>query len=191
MGEGLLPLPFSLSWNKSRLSRAMTVARTLKRTLWRTTRVFFSRSAIMAVRVATARCLQRKMVCWLGAMPRPRRLLPPLEGGGGQPCTGLLVVLPPVRKSPVRRACCACCRGAQMCRKDSGHGGGAGRAQMHGADAPAHGAGVCHVRDRPTERRARCLCAPASLLCVGCRCDVQCGAVRVDALGAVLPVQVQ
>ena len=46
---------------------------------------------------------QRKMVCWVEAMPRPRPLLPPLEGGGRQPCTGLLDVLPPVRKSPVSR----------------------------------------------------------------------------------------
>ena len=58
---------------------------------------------------------------------------------------------------------------------------------MHGADAPAYAADVRRVRDRPTERRARCLRAPASLLCVGCRCDVQCGAMRVDALGAVPP----
>ena len=78
-----------------------------------------------------------------------------------------------------------------MCRKDSGHGGGAGRAPMHVADAPAHGAGVFHVRARLSDYRARCQRAPASLLCVGCRCDVQCGAMRVDALGAVLPVQVQ
>ena len=118
------------------------------------------------------------MVCWLGAMPRPRRLLPPLEGGGGQPCNGLLVVLPPVRKSPVSRACGACCRARTHAGRIARHGGGAGRAQMHGADAPAHCADVCHVRDRPTERRARCLCAPASLLCVGCCCDV---AVRCDA----------
>ena len=134
---------------------------------------------------------KRKMMCWGRARPRPGPRLPPLEGGGRQPCTGLLVVLPPVRKSPVRRACCACCRGAHMCRKDSGHGGGAGRAPMHVADAPAHGADVCHVRARLSDCRARCQRAPASLLCVGCRCDVQCGAMRVDALGAVLPVQVQ
>ena len=132
---------------------------------------------------------KRKMVCWVEAMPRPRPLLPPLEGGGRQPCTGLRVVLPPVRKSPVNRTICTCCRGAHMCRKDCGHGGGAGRAQMHGADAPACAADVRRVRDRPTERRARCLRAPASLLCVGFRCDVQCGAMRVDALGAVPPVQ--
>ena len=131
----------------------------------------------------------RKMVCWGGVRPRPGPLLPPLEGGGRQPCTGLLVVLPPVRKSPVRRACCACCRGAHMCRKDSGHGGGAGRAPMHVADAPAHGADVCHVRARLSDCRARCQRAPASLLCVGCRCDVQCGAMRVDALADVPPVQ--
>ena len=106
------------------------------------------------------------MVCWGGVRPRPGPRLPPLEGGGRQPCTGLLVVLPPVRKSPVRRACCACCRGAHTCRKDSGHGGGAGRAQMHVADAPAHGADVFHVRARLSDCRARCQRAPASLLCV-------------------------
>ena len=27
------------------------------------------------------------------------------------------------------------------------------------------------------------------IVCVGCRCDVQCGAMRVDALGSVPPVQ--
>ena len=47
---------------------------------------------------------QRKMVCWGGVRPRPGPRLPPLEGGGRQPCNGLLVVLPPVRKSPVRRS---------------------------------------------------------------------------------------
>ena len=74
-------------------------------------------------------------------------------------------------------------------RKGGGHGSGAGRARMDGADAPACSADLRRVRDRPTERRSRCLRAPASLLCVGCRCDVQCGAMRVDALGAVPPVQ--
>ena len=97
---------------------------------------------------------QRKMVCWGGVRPRPGPRLPPLEGGGRQPCTGLLVVLPPVRKSPVSRSCCACCRRALACRKGCGRGGVAGRAQMHGADAPTHGADVCRVRDRPSERRA-------------------------------------
>ena len=48
--------------------------------------------------------MRRKMVCWGGVRPRPGPRLPPLEGGGRQPCTGLLVVLPPVRKSPVSRA---------------------------------------------------------------------------------------
>ena len=62
---------------------------------------------------------------------------------------------------------------------------------MDGADAPAHAASVRCVRDRLSDRRACCLRAAASSLCVGCRCDVQCGAMRVDALGAVLPVQVQ
>ena len=133
--------------------------------------------------------MRRKMVCWGGVRPRPGPRLPPLEGGGRQPCTGLLVVLPPVRKSPVRRACCACCRGAHMCRNECGHGGGAGRAPMHVADAPAHGAGVFHVRARLSDCRARCQRAPASLLCVGCRCDVQCGAMRVDALADAPPVQ--
>ena len=47
---------------------------------------------------------KRKMMCWGGVRPRPRPRLPPLEGGGGQPRNGLLVVLPPVRKSPVSRA---------------------------------------------------------------------------------------
>ena len=46
---------------------------------------------------------KRKMVCWGGVRPRPGPRLPPLEGGGRQPCTGLLDVLPPVRKSPVSR----------------------------------------------------------------------------------------
>ena len=46
---------------------------------------------------------KRKMMCWGRARPRPGPRLPPLEGGGRQPCTGLRVVLPPVRKSPVRR----------------------------------------------------------------------------------------
>ena len=45
---------------------------------------------------------RRKMVCWVGVLPRPGPVLPPLEGGGRQPCTGLLVVLPLARKSPVR-----------------------------------------------------------------------------------------
>ena len=67
--------------------------------------------------------------------------------------------------------------------------------QMHGADAPSDGisgdgADVCRVRDRPSERCARCcLRAVASSLCAACRCDVQCGAMRVDALGDVPPVQ--
>jgi hypothetical protein len=56
---------------------------------------------------------------------------------------------------------------------------------MHGSDAPAYPADVRHVRARPGEQRARCLRAPASSLCVGCRCDVQCGAMRVHALVAV------
>ena len=43
-----------------------------------------------------------KMVSWVRAMPRPSTLAAPLGGGGRQPCTGLLVVLPLARKSPVR-----------------------------------------------------------------------------------------
>ena len=128
-------------------------------------------------------------VCWGGVRPRPGPLLPPLEGGGRRPRNGPRVVLPPVRKPPVSRSCSACCRRALACREGCGHRGGAGRAQMHGSDAPACPADVRHVRARPSDRRARCLRAAASSLCVGCRCDVQCGAMRVDALGDVPPVQ--
>ena len=63
------------------------------------------------------------------------------------------------------------------------------RAKVHGSGAVVHSADVRRVRARPSERRARCLRAGASSLCVGCRCDVQCGAMRVDALADVPPVQ--
>ena len=133
----------------------------------------------------------RKMVCWGGVRPHPGPRLPPLQGGGRQPCNGLRVVLPPVRKSPVSRAALPACRRALACRKGCGHRVGAGRARMHGSDALTCPADVRRMRARPSERGARCLRAAASSLCVGCRCDVQCGAMRVDALGAVPLVQPQ
>ena len=48
----------------------------------------------------------RKMVCWGRVRPRPGPRLPPLEGGGRRPRNGPSNVLPPVHKSPVRRAAC-------------------------------------------------------------------------------------
>ena len=100
---------------------------------------------------------QRKMVCWGGARPRPGPRLPPLEGGGRQPCNGLRVVLPPVRKSPVRRAAAGHVRRALTCRQDCGPCGGVGVAQMHGAVDRTHAADVRRVCDRPRDRPARCL----------------------------------
>ena len=88
---------------------------------------------------------KRKMMCWGRARPRPGPRLHPLERGGRQPCTGLRVVLPPVRKSPVRRGAPLCVVAARTCRKGCGHGDGAGRARMDGADAPAHAAS-CPLR---------------------------------------------
>ena len=122
-------------------------------------------------------------------MPRPRPLLPPLEGGGRQPCTGLRVVLPPVRKSPVSRAAHVLSRRAALAGRFADTGVRARRAKVHGSGAVVHSADVRRVRARPSERRARCLRAGASSLCVGCRCDVLCGAMRVDALADVPPVQ--
>ena len=134
---------------------------------------------------------KRKMMCWGTARPRPGPRLHPLERGGRQPCTGLRVVLPPVRKSPVRRGAPLCVVAARTCRKGCGHGDGAGRARMDGADAPACSADLRRVHDRPRHRLARCLR-------LRCRCCASVagvmslsGAMRVDALGAVPSVQPQ
>ena len=56
---------------------------------------------------------------------------------------------------------------------------------MHGSDEPAYPADVRHVRARPGEQRARCLRAPASSLCVGCRCDMS-SAVRCVSMRLLL-----
>ena len=121
----------------------------------------------------------------------PRTLTAPLGGGGRQPCNGLRVVLPPVRKSPVSRAAAVLSRRAALAGRFADTGVRARRAKVHDSGAVVHSADVPRVRARLSERRARCLRAPASLLCecVGCRCDVQCGVMRVDALGVVPPVQ--
>ena len=133
----------------------------------------------------------RKMVCWGGVRPRPGPLLPPLEGGGRQPCTGLRVVLPPVRKSPVRRAAAGRVRCALTYRQDCGPCGGAGVAQMDGAVDRAHAADVRRVCDRPRDRPARCLrlcCRRSASVAVMMS---SAGTMRVDALGPVPPMQPQ
>ena len=108
----------------------------------------------------------------------PRTPTAPL-GGGGQAAMQWAACCPPAGAQVTGETfLILCSRSALACREGCGHRGGAGRAQMHGADAPAYCADACHVRDRPTARRARCLCAPASMLCIGCCCDV---AVRCDA----------
>ena len=117
----------------------------------------------------------RNMVCWGGARPRPGPRLPPLEGGGRQPCNGLRVVLPPVRKSPVRRAAAGRVRRALTCRQDCGPCGGVGVAQMHGAVDRTHAADVRRVCDRPRDRPARCLRLCCRRSASGCHHDVQCG----------------
>ena len=133
----------------------------------------------------------RKMVCWGGVRPRPGPRLPPLEGGGRQPCTGLLDVLPPVRKSPVRRAAAGRVRCALTCRQDCGPCGGAGVAQTHGAVDRAHAADVRRVCDRPRDRPARCLrlcCRRSASVAVMMS---SAGTMHVDALGPVPPLQPQ
>ena len=134
---------------------------------------------------------RRKMVCWGGVRPRPGPRLPPLEGGGRQPCTGLLDVLPPVRKSPVRRAAAGRVRCALTCRQDCGPCGGAGVAQTHGAVDRAHAADVRRVCDRPRDRPARCLrlcCRRSASVAVMMS---SAGTMHVDALGPVPPLQPQ
>ena len=123
-------------------------------------------------------------------MTTPCRL-PPLEGGGRQPCTGLLDVLPPVRKSPVRRAAAGRVRCALTCRQDCGPCGGAGVAQTHGAVDRAHAADVRRVCDRPRDRPARCLrlcCRRSASVAVMMS---SAGTMHVDALGPVPPLQPQ
>ena len=117
--------------------------------------------------------------------PDPDPCCPPWRGGGRQPCTGLRVVLPPVRKSPVNRTICTCCRGAHVCRKDCGHGGGAGRAQMHGADAPAYMLlmSVACVTARPSAVLDVCVLLPR---CCASVAVVMSSAVRCVSMRLVL-----
>ena len=124
-----------------------------------------------------AACTHPCRRCWfqaqdgvLGrAMTPPRtRASPPLEGKGqAATCTGLQFVLPLVRKSPVSRLS-RCVIGAHTSRQGCGHRGGARRVQMHDSGELVHPADVRSVRVRLSDRRARCLCASASSLCVGC-----------------------
>ena len=133
----------------------------------------------------------RKMVCWGGVRPRPGPRLPPLEGGG-QTATQWAACCPPAGAQVTgETSCLLCCRRAPICRKGGGHGSGAGRARMDGADAPACSADLRRVHDRPRHRLARCLR-------LRCRCCASVagvmslsGAMRVDALGAVPSVQPQ
>ena len=56
-------------------------------------------------------------------------------------------------------------------------------------DGPAHAADACLVLDWPrADVHDVCMGSCRCDASVGC-CDVQCGAMRVDALGAVPPVQ--
>ena len=103
--------------------------------------------------------LQRKMVCWLGATPRPRRLLPPLEGGGGQPCTGLRVVLPLARKSPASASLPKCREGARVCRHVGGVSLGAEVDLTNSSDPPAMSADGADVSSCPCARFVMCWCA--------------------------------
>ena len=126
-----------------------------------------------------------------GYNPRPGLRLSPLEGAGGLPCSGRRAVLPPVRKSPMRRAASLVVGVRDLQGKGWAHGGGVGHAEMHGSDAPACCADVCRVRDRLRDRPARCHR-------LRCRCcasvaDVMSlsGVMHVDVLGAMPLVQLQ
>ena len=102
----------------------------------------------------------------------PRTPTAPL-GGGEEAATQWAACCPPAGAQVTGDSNLLCMlSGAHTCRKSCGARGWAGRAGMHGADAPAHAANVRCVRDRPCDRRARCLRATASSLCIGCRCDV-------------------
>ena len=127
------------------------------------------------------------MVCWGGARPRPGPRLPPLDGGG-QAAMHWAACCPPTGAQVTGESSARCVVGTRTLP---------GRGlrtpwwgvQMHDSGALVHPADVRRVRARLSDRRARCLRASASSLCVGCRCDVQCGAMRVDALGSAPPVQ--
>ena len=126
-------------------------------------------SALLLARTRVADAgSKRKMVrAGAGHDPAPDPRYPPWRGRGRQPCTGLQFVLPLVRKSPVSRLS-RCVIGAHTSRQGCGHRGGARRVQMHDSGELVHPADVRSVRARLSDRRARCLRASASSLCVGC-----------------------
>jgi hypothetical protein len=124
---------------------------------------------------------RRKMVCWGGVRPRPGPLLPPLEGGGRRPRNGPRVVLPPVRKSPVSRTCCACCRARTRAGRVAGHGGGQGvqgcmvlmhlrMLRMSVACVTARATAVLDVCVLPRHRCASVAVVMYPVRCDACRC---------------------
>ena len=95
-----------------------------------------------------------------GYDPPPRTLTAPLGGGGGQPCTGLGVVLPPVRKSPVSRAARVLSWRAALAGRFADTGVRARRAKVHDSGVVVHSADVRRVRARG--RAAERLAHPAA-----------------------------
>ena len=133
-GGRALSCLFSLSWNKPRLRRTMAEVRTSKNVIWCSSSLTFFKVCHHGRWSCNRRTFQellscgvrRKMVCWGGVRPRPGPRLPPLEGGGRRPRNGPRVVLPPVRKSPVSRTICTCCRARTHAGRIVGTGVGQG-----------------------------------------------------------------
>ena len=86
---------------------------------------------------------ERKMVFWGGVRPPPRTLSASPARGGGQPCTGLCVSVPPVRKSPVSRLASDGLAHIAHCRVNGGQVGWGVSKPVHGSVHPYDWADVC------------------------------------------------
>ena len=132
---------------------------------------------------------QRKMVFRGGVRPPPRSLSASPARGGGQPCTGLCVSVPPVRKSPVSRLASDGLAHTAHCRVNGGQVGWGVSKPVHGSVHPYDWADVCGMLARTSAQNAMCCCDAVGWLDVCCSmlCTFACG--RISACSACEPRQ--